>query len=323
MKGVGDRLIIDIHSHLFVKEWMPEEHWQGWARTAADKAASVFGARPTYEETMENIISPLFDPTGEILIGEMGEVIDKTVILPQDFGFSREARVSIEEQNWKHVEIVRKHPDKLIAFASIDPRRKNCADFLEKCIKEWGMKGLKLHPAAGFFPNDEKAYPLYQKATELEIPVLFHSGPTILPYKSKFSHPIYLDDVATDFPDLKIIAAHTALDVGDLGGRGWWRDLLAIGSVKNNIMVDIAGWELKAMTHYEQFCSMLRSTMDELGAHRVLFGTDGPCFRLAYPPQQYVQIIKELPQNSPKGIEFTERDISAVLGENAQKILNL
>ena len=121
MKGVGDRLIVDIHSHLFVKEWLPEEYWQGWVRTAADKAASVFGARPSYEETMENIVSPMFDPTGELLIGEMGEVIGRTVILPQDFGFSREARVSIEEQNWKHVEVARKYPDKLIAFASIDP----------------------------------------------------------------------------------------------------------------------------------------------------------------------------------------------------------
>jgi hypothetical protein len=308
-------MIIDIHSHLFVDDWLPHEYWWGWVKTSADKAASVMGKEVSYDEMEEGILSSLWDPTGELLIDEMGEEIDKTVILPQDFGFGHEAKVSIEDQNYKHAEIVKKYPNKLIAFAGVDPRRKSCPEFLERCVKEWGMKGLKIHPAAGFFPNDERFYPLYEKAMELRIPVLFHSGPTILPYKSKFSHPNHLDDIATDFPDLRMIAAHTAL--------GWWRDLLAICSVKANIMVDISGWEVEAGTNYGSFCHMLRSTIDELGCNRILFGTDGPCFRLVCPPLQYMHLIKNLPQNAPKGIEFTEKEVSAILGGNAQKILNL
>jgi predicted TIM-barrel fold metal-dependent hydrolase len=177
------------------------------------------------------------------------------------------------------------------------------------------MRGLKLHPAAGFFPHDRRFHPLYRKCTDLKIPVLFHSGPIIYPLRSLPAHPIYLDDVAADFPDLTLIAAHMS--------HTWWQNLLAIAAVKPNIFVDISGWELEAMAHYEDFCRILKRFVDELGYDRILFGTDGPGFRQVCPPQDYVQLIRALPRKSPEGIKFTEEEISAILGGNAQRILNL
>jgi predicted TIM-barrel fold metal-dependent hydrolase len=310
-------MIIDIHSHLFVKEWLPREFWEGIVKTGQAQAKRIMKADITFDEMEKIVLQPLWDSPEEALLAEMEAAgMDKTVILPQDFeiGLSK-TEVTIEEQNRLHAECMKKHPDRVIAFAGIDPRRKGSVEFLEKCIKEWGLRRLKLHPAAGFFPNDRRFYPLYQKCADLKITVLFHSGPIIYPLRSQPAHPIYLDDVAADFPDLTIIAAHMS--------HTWWQDLLAIAAVKPNIFVDISGWELEAMAHYEDFCRILKRFTDELGYDRILFGTDGPGFRQVCPPRDYVQLIRGLPQKSPEGIKFTEEEISAILGGNAQRILNL
>ncbi len=310
-------MIIDVHSHLFVKEWLPHEFWEGVVRTAQAQAKRIMKADIPLDELERIALLPLWDFSVEVLLGEMKAAgIDKAVLLPQDFeiGLSR-ADVTIEEQNRLHAELMEKHSDKLIAFVGIDPRRKGSVEFLERGVKEWGMRGLKLHPAAGFFPNDKMFYPLYRKCVDLKIPVLFHSGPIMYPLRSKTSHPIYLDDVAAEFPDLILIAAHMS--------HAWWQDLLAIASVKTNIFVDISGWELEVMTHHDDFCKILKRFVDELGYERILFGTDGPGFRQICPPRDYVQLIRELPEKSPEGIKFTEEEISAILGGNAQRILNL
>jgi hypothetical protein len=310
-------MIIDMHSHLFVRGWLPHEFWEGMVKTGQAQAKRIMQADIPSDEMEKMILSPLWDSSAEILLGEMEAAgIDSTVILPQDFeiGLSR-AEVTIEEQNRLHAELMAKHPKRLIAFAGIDPRRKGSVEFLERGVREWGMKGLKLHTGAGFFPNDRKFYSLYRECLNLGIPVIFHSGPIIYPLRSKPAHPIYLDDVATDFPDLTIIAAHLS--------HTWWQDLLAIASVKPNIFVDISGWELEAMNHYEDFCKILKRFVDGLGCDRILFGTDGPGFRPVCPPRDYVHLIRELPRRSPEGIKFAEEEVTAILGGNAQRILNL
>ncbi len=310
-------MIIDMHSHLFVKEWLPREFWEGIVKTAQSQAKRIMKADIPFDEMEKIALTPLWESSEKALLGEMEAAgIDKTVILPQDFeiGLSR-TEVTIEEQNRLHAELMKKHPDRLIAFVGIDPRRKNSVEFLEKGIKEWGMRGLKLHPATGFFPNDRRFYPLYRKCVDLKIPVLFHSGPIIYPLRSQPAHPVYLDDVAADFPDLTLIAAHMS--------HTWWQDLLAIAAVKPNIFVDISGWELEVMARYEDFCRILKRFIDELGYDRILFGTDGPGFRQVCPPRDYVQLIRGLLQKSPEGIKFTAEEISAILGGNAQRILNL
>ncbi|MCK5186296.1 MAG: amidohydrolase, partial [Deltaproteobacteria bacterium] len=98
------------------------------------------------------------DPEAEGLLAEMDEAgIDKSVIFPVDFGVALgDPEVPIEEVNKKYSELARKHPDRLVAFAGVDPRRKDAPDLFKRCINEWGMQGCKLHPCAGFYPNQKE-----------------------------------------------------------------------------------------------------------------------------------------------------------------------
>ena len=86
-----------------------------------------------------------------------------------------------------------------------------------RLVAEHGVRGFKFHPnLQAFFPNDRAAYPIYEAIAEAGVPALFHSGHSGigagLPggggIRLKYSNPMYVDDVAVDFPELKIVLAH-------------------------------------------------------------------------------------------------------------------
>ena len=190
--------------------------------------------------------------------------------------------------------------ERLIPFASINPvLDPTPAKTLTSLVEDMGMRGLKLLPPYQFFyPNDERLFPLYSKAEELEIPVNFHTGSSIFKNtRLKYADPMHLDDVAVDFPDLKIIMAH--------GGRSFWYDV-AFFLVKRhkNVYIDVSGLPPSNLLNYFP-------NLEEI-ADKVVFGSDWPG---AVSIKRNAEVIWRLPLR-----EETRRKI---LGENAKKILKL
>jgi hypothetical protein len=310
-------MIIDIHTHIFGKGWLPRKFFYGVARFITHEFAKQ-GIQESNEAVGDNIIETSDDPEAEGLLAEMDEAgIDKSIILPVDFGVALgDPEVSIEKVNKKYSELAQKYPDRLIAFAGVDPRRKIALDLFKRCVEEWGMKGLKLHPCTGFYPNQKEVYPLLEKACEWKIPVLFHSGAMMVPLRSKYSQPIHFDDLGTDFPDLPIIVAHS-------GGIFGYTQMISIMSVKLNIMADISSWQVIATKNYTFFCKALRELMDFVEPERIFFGSDSPSFRSVMSNKDWVELIKDLPEKVTDSIAFRREEITALLGGNAQKLLNL
>jgi predicted TIM-barrel fold metal-dependent hydrolase len=203
--------------------------------------------------------------------------------------------------------IVRKYPDQFIGFASVDPwKGKLAIQELERSIKELGLRGLKLHPnTQAFMPNDPHFYPLWQKASELQIPVLFHSGQTGVGagtpggggYKLKYSHPMLLDDVAADFPDLTIIMAHPAVP--------WQEEQLAVALHKGNVYIDLSGWSPK------YFRPILVQYISSLLKEKTLFGSDYPVLQ----PDRWLRDFENL--------ELKEEVRQKILLDNAKRVLKL
>jgi len=243
--------------------------------------------------------------------------IDKTIIVPLDLGIELgEAKASVEEINESYAAVAKRYSGRVFAYAGVDPRRRNAVEVFERGIKHWGMRGLKLDPAAGFYPNEEICYPLYRKASDLGVPVLFHTGSTIPPFRNKYTQPIYLDDVSLDFPDVTLIAAHM--------GFGWWQELASMIAKRTNLITDISGWQQNAIRHYPTFVKNLREMMHLVGADNMLFATDGPSFRLYnLPNKEWANMIHNLPREAPEGISFTQGEIELLLGKTAQKHLKL
>jgi predicted TIM-barrel fold metal-dependent hydrolase len=189
---------------------------------------------------------------------------------------------------------------RLIPFASINPvTDPNPPKTLVKLIQDSGMKGLKLLPPyQHFYPNDSKLYPLYSKAQELGIPVNFHTGSSVFKNaRLKYADPMSLDDVAVDFPDLKIVQAH--------GGRGFWYDIaFFLAKRHKNVYIDISGLPpMNLLKYFPDF--------EEI-ADKVVFGSDWPGVPSI---KTNIEAIRRLPLKAE-----TKRKI---LGENAQKILRL
>jgi hypothetical protein len=309
-------MIIDVHRHVQHRDWS-SEGWHEIVVSLRHNNMLARGEEVTIEDVQNEIETWYEDPSGDKLIDSMDKAgIDLSVIFPVDWGLALgEGKVPIEEVIRIYGEITRRHPGKLIPFVAVDPRRPGAAELLEKGVKEWGMKGLKLHPSSGYFPNDEVCYPLYRKAVELDIPVLTHTGNILPPLRSKFTQPIYLDDVLIDFPELKLICAHM--------GFGWWQELSFLGWRRNNLFTDISGWQRLVDNDFDTFCRALRAMLNRLGPDNVMLGTDGPTVSKDYPDGDWINLIRNLPETAPEKFRFTREEVKGILGENARRLLGL
>lgn len=203
--------------------------------------------------------------------------------------------------------VVQQYSDQFIGFASVDPwKGKLAVQELERSVKELGLRGLKLHPTTqAFYPNDTRFYPLWEQAAELGIPVLFHSGQTGVGsgtpggkgYKLKYSHPMLLDDVAADFPNLTIIMAHPAVP--------WQEEQLAVALHKGNVYIDLSGWSPK------YFRPILVQYIRSILQDKVLFGSDYPVLQ----PERWLRDFESL--------DLKDEVRQKILLDNAKRVLNL
>ena len=307
-------MIVDIHAHLMGPEVPGKAFWDGFTRLAAVQTGRS-------EERIRQRLPDIWDLTGERLIADLDDAgVEKVMIMPVDWGLVpafKESTLDIWEQHLIHADVAGQHPDRMITFACFDPRRPNAVELLERAVTELGMVGLKIHPAAGFFPNERMVYPMYEKAMELGIPVRVHTGPEPKPLYSRHCQPVYVDDVAADFPDLSIILAHAGLSA-------WWQEAAGVASVAPNVHLDISGWQPMAKLRPIEFYSTLRSLIDTVGAKRIMWGSDYPALRLLMPEADWAKAISEPSEAAKeKGISFSEDEVKAIMGDNAARLLNL
>jgi uncharacterized protein len=164
------------------------------------------------------------------------------------------------------------NPDVLIPFGSVDPHLgKQAVNEVHRLVREYGVKGFKFHPnIQAFFPNDPAVYPVYEAIAEHGVIALFHTGQTGIGagapggggIKLKYSNPMYVDDVAADFPTLPIILAHPSFP--------WQDEALAVATHKPLVHIDLSGWSPK------YFPPNLVRYANTLLQDKVLFGSDFP-----------------------------------------------
>jgi len=195
----------------------------------------------------------------------------------------KRAKVSNEEI----AELAAKNGDVAIPFASIDPARGEAGvREARRLIKDFGVKGFKFHPSEQeFFPNDRAAYPLYEVIAEAKLPALFHTGQTGVGagqrggggIRLKYSHPMHLDDVAVDFPDMPIILAHPSFP--------WQEEALSVATHKPQVYIDLSGWSPK------YFPPILVQYANTLLKDKILFGSDYPVIT----PERWIEEFDKLP----------------------------
>ena len=159
-------------------------------------------------------------------------------------------------------------PKRLLSCGSLHPRHTtNVLADVEQLLR-LGIRMIKIHPPHQLlYPNDylngvKELEIIYRAAEANGVPVMFHTGTSIFPgARNKYGDPIYVDDVAIDFPRLKIILAH--------GGRPLWMQTAFFLLRRHpNVYLDVSGIPPKSLLQYFP-------RLEEI-AHKTLFGTDWP-----------------------------------------------
>ena len=169
--------------------------------------------------------------------------------------------------------LVQGHADRLIGFAVVNPLHPSAPDDLEEAVTRWGLRGLKLVPD-GWYPYDDMAHRLFERANRLRLPVLFHSGIFINGRAGRFCRPTFYEAVR-EHPGLRVTLAHL--------GWPWCDEAIAVGVIdlingvnpdESQFRFDIS-FGLPPIYRHE----VLRKALDVLGPRSIQFGSDRffPC----------------------------------------------
>lgn len=189
---------------------------------------------------------------------------------------------------------------RLIPFCDINPHLyTDLGGELRRKVEGEGFRGVKLYPTyQHYYPNDPRIYPLYRAAEELGVPALFHTGSSVFRgSRLKFGDPLYLDDVAVDFPGLNLVIGH--------GGRGFWYDrAFFLSKLHPNVYLEIAGLPPgKLLAYFPE--------LDRIPG-KVVFGSD-------WPGNPWIRRNMEAIGKLPLPAEAVEQ----ILGGNAARLLRL
>jgi predicted TIM-barrel fold metal-dependent hydrolase len=192
-----------------------------------------------------------------------------------------------------------------LSYQTVDA---NVLEGLREHLRDGSVRGLKIYPGyEPFYPADEKLRPAYELAAEFHVPVMIHSGDTFTPRgKVKYAHPLHVDEVAVDHPDVNFIICHI--------GSPWFRDTMEVVYKNRNVYTDISGLVLGDFSdRFEEYMQKQIQEMLLYGVEpdKVLYGTVWPIAEM----DSYLEFMEEL--------KMPEKDRRKILYENAAALFNI
>src|SRR5918999_336488 len=201
----------------------------------------------------------------------------------------------------------------ILTSYKIDIERPSTSDIIDfRKSKEWlndGLiKGIKLYCGYEYYyPYDKRYQKIYDICIEYKVPVMIHTGDTFSnTSKVRFAHPLNIDDIAVDNPELTIIMCHI--------GNPWLLDCQEILYKNKNVYADISGLVIGDFTLYDQryYTYKIKELLSYLEMpHRLLYGSDWPISNM----DSYIKFVDKLKLNKQS------RDL--LLFKNSRNIFRL
>ena len=278
--------IIDVHCYPNTQEWIS-------CQRPYAEALSAYWKRPWVPKTEEEVVQD-FTAAGieAILVALDLETTVHTPPCSNDYVSGMQKR----------------HPERIIqSWAAVDPFKGDPAiQEARRAIKELGMMGFHFHPIMGHFAvNDRRLYPLFETIAELKVPVMVDVGttgmgagmPGGMGAKIRHAHPSAIDELAADFPNLTIVAAHP--------GWPWTDEMTAVALHKGNVFWELSGWAPK------YFPQQLKVDIRGRLSDKILFGSD-------YPSIPHERLFREWDQ-----LGYSDAIKDRIFHENAERVLGL
>jgi predicted TIM-barrel fold metal-dependent hydrolase len=275
---------IDLHVHLPTEEWL--ENAIGPHLEATERYFRNAPERKTLDQVAEEYRDR--DVLGVVLDWDDHTVTDRPWL-----------------GNGFMAGLAERYAGTLMGFGSVDPHDDGALDEMRRAA-DLGLKGLKFHPTMqAFHPGEGRFYPLWARAQELGLVVLFHTGtcgigagtPGAGGTKIRYSHPGFLDDLGADFPEVTWVAAHF--------GWPWFQECLAIALHKSNVWIELSGWAPRYLPP-----EVVREAGKRLN-DRTVFGSDYP----------FIDLDRWFREFDDLGYRDDARE--AILTGNASRLLRL
>jgi len=175
-------------------------------------------------------------------------------------------------------------------------------------LKDDIIKGIKLYCGyEHYYPYDERYQVVYDMCIEFGYPIMIHTGDVFSQRaKVKYSHPLNIDDIAVDNPELKIVMCHI--------GNPWITDCQEILYKNKNVYADISGlivgdFTISGRTHYANKIKEILNYVDD--PHRLLYGSDWPISNM----KSYIDFVQKL--------EFDEKSFDLLMFKNAKSLFKI
>jgi predicted TIM-barrel fold metal-dependent hydrolase len=242
--------------------------------------------------------------TEEEMIADFKRNNVEPVIVALDF----EHEVNTPPTDNEYVAMLRDKYDCILqAWGTVDPYRGRTAiEQAEYAVKKLKLLGFHFHPiGGGYTVSDRTFYPLWEAIEGLGVPIFVDIGTTgvgaRMPggnrLKIRHAHPLAIDEIAADFPNLKIVMGHP--------GYPWTEDATAVCLHKGNVFWEMSGWGVKYIPE-----SIKRDIGGRL-KDKVMFGSD-------YPSLTYERLIKEWLEYG-----YPEEILERFFHKNAEEVLGL
>ncbi|WP_435361870.1 amidohydrolase family protein [Haloarchaeobius sp. DFWS5] len=284
---MSDHTVIDIWCNLFTKAGIDTFSDSAARETAAKLFNKDEMFKPGTEQTPDEFVAKMDD-----------EGVDMVFIPALKFG-NPDGGMEMDVPYEAVRDACEQYPDRLKGMAGINPREgMDGVRKLERYVEDHDFIAGHLEPYGWDRPvNHRQYYPFYAKCAELGVPVVMQVGHSAIQMPSKHGKPLLVDDIALDFPELDIVAAHT--------GWPWSKELEALAWKHPNVYIGTSGhlpryWD-------DNLVAFLRSR----GRDKMLFGTDYPVF-------DYPRGLEQVAE-----LELDDEVERKLLGGNAMRVFDV
>lgn len=232
--------------------------------------------------------------SGEQVVKAMNQSgVDTVVGFPMG-GFSSE--YDYRDQNDMIAASMKEYPGRIIGFCRINPNvgEKSACSAIDRYIKDFKMRGIKLHPEIDHFSLEERLLaPIFDKARDYGVPIIFHSGNT------QNTDPLAIGDLASQYPKVPVILGH-------MGCTTATRQAATAAARWPNVFLETSA--VSRMSH------PFAPAVLKVGPEKVLYGSDHP-----YSPFQME--IEKLVKYAIPYTGWTSKELKMILGGNLRRIL--
>jgi len=297
--------IVDSHCHIASTRYIPRSFIEG---AVSNMALSLRGrgVEVSRELLADRFTAKMADDRCDELVAEMDAAgITCAALLFIDFRFAcGDCEWDLAGLLAAHVDVLKRHPNRFVLFAGIDPRSGQAGvDLLERSARDGEVAGLKLYPPCGFDAADPRLDPLFEVCADYGLPVLVHTGATSPALCFDTSRPETLDRPARRFPSVNFIMAH--------GSTHYVDECVMMCAYRPNIYLDISAYQAMPLAH-------LAPLFTRQINHKILFGTDWPVFRLQGTQRAFVDQLL-----GPQGVlrHLHQRELEAIFHDTFEALL--